>query len=122
MALVRWASLKASCWRAGLACAAVCFHTSVAQAQNPSFDCQKARYPDEFVICQTPELAELDNIIADGYSYLRGRFGRPYADQVGIPFWRLRQACQYDTSCIRQVQVQAINAYQVAGLSEAQRA
>src|SRR5271165_2135265 len=49
------------------------------------------------------------------YAYLKSTRGRGYADQVGIPFWRLRQACQYDTGCIRQVQVQAINAYQVAG-------
>ena len=84
-------------------------------AQSPSFDCSKARLPDEITICRTPELAELDNSIAAAYAYLKSTRGRGYADQVGIPFWRLRQACQYDTGCIRQVQVQAINAYQAAG-------
>src|SRR5271165_1615604 len=86
-----------------------------AAAQSPSFDCNRARLPDEIAICRTPELAELDNIIAVAYAYLKSTRGRGYADQVGIPFWRLRQACQYDTGCIRQVQVQTINAYQVAG-------
>src|SRR5271166_2688590 len=95
----------------GLSC--VSWHP--AAAQSPSFDCNRAHLPDEIAICRTPELAELDNIIAAAYAYLKSTRGRGYADQVGIPFWRLRQACQYDTGCIRQVQVQAINAYQVAG-------
>jgi tetratricopeptide (TPR) repeat protein/predicted aspartyl protease len=84
-------------------------------AQSPSFNCNNARFPDEIAICRTPELAELDNVVAAAYAYLKSTRGRAYADQVGIPFWRLRQACQYDTSCIRQTQIQAINAYQAAG-------
>lgn len=86
-----------------------------ALAQSPSFDCGRARLPDEIAICRTPELAELDNVIAAAYAYLRSSRGLAYADQFGIPFWRLRQACQYDTGCIRQIQIQAIKAYQVAG-------
>ena len=97
------------------ACGLSCVSWHSAAAQSPSFDCNKAHLPDEIAICRTPELAELDNIIAAAYAYLKSTRGRGYADQVGIPFWRLRQACQYDTGCIRQVQVQAINAYQVAG-------
>jgi clan AA aspartic protease (TIGR02281 family) len=92
-----------------------CVSWHAAAAQSPSFDCGRARLADEIAICRTPELAELDNVIAAAYAYLKSTRGRVYADQVGIPFWRLRQACQYDTGCIRQVQVQAINAYQVAG-------
>ena len=86
-----------------------------ANAESPSFDCGKARLPDEIAICRTPDLAEFDNVIAAAYAYLKSTRGRAYADQVGIPFWRLRQACQYDAGCIRQVQIQAINAYQAAG-------
>src|ERR1700722_1854190 len=97
------------------ACGLSCVSCHSAAAQSPSFDCGKARLPDEIAICRTPELAELDNIIAAAYTYLKSTRGRAYADQVGIPFWRLRQACQYDTGCIRQVQVQAINTYQAAG-------
>src|SRR5271166_3661388 len=87
----------------GLSC--VSWHP--AAAQSPSFDCNRARLPDEIAICRTPELAELDNIIAVAYAYLKSTRGRGYADQVGIPFWRLRQACQYDTDCIREVQDEA---------------
>ena len=86
-----------------------------AAAQSPSFDCTKARLPDEIAICRTPELAELDDVIAAAYAYLKSTRGRAYADQIGIPFWRLRQACRYDTGCIRNVQAQAISAYQAAG-------
>ena len=97
------------------ACGISCVSWHSAAAQSPSFDCNKAHLPDEIAICRTPELAELDNIIAAAYAYLKSTRGRAYADQVGIPFWRLRQACQYDTGCIRQIQVQAMNAYQAAG-------
>jgi uncharacterized protein len=93
----------------------ICVSWHPAAAQSPSFDCSRARLPDEIAICRTPELAELDNVIAAAYAYLKSTRGRAYADQVGIPFWRLRQACQYDTGCIRKVQVQAISAYQAAG-------
>jgi uncharacterized protein len=86
-----------------------------AAVAGPSFDCGKARFPDEITICRTPELAEFDNVIAAAYAFLKSTRGRAYADQVGIPFWLLRQACQYDPGCIRQVQIQAINAYQAAG-------
>jgi uncharacterized protein len=95
----------------GLSC--VSWHP--AAAQSPSFDCNRAHLPDEIAICRTPELAEFDKVIAAAYAYLKSTRGRAYADQVGIPFWRLRLACQYDTACIRRVQVQAISAYQAAG-------
>jgi tetratricopeptide (TPR) repeat protein len=93
----------------------VCVSWQPAEAQNQSFDRNKARLPDEIAICRNPELAELDNVVAAAYGYLGSTRGRPYADQVRIPFWRLRQGCQYDTRCIRQVQLQAINAYQAVG-------
>ena len=97
------------------ACGLSCVSWHPAAAQSPSFDCNRARLPDEVAICRSPELSELDNIIAAAYAYLKSTRGIGYADQVGIPFWRLRQACQYDTGCIRQVQLQAINAYRAAG-------
>ena len=87
----------------------------VAAAQSPSFDCSKARYPDELAICRTPDLAELDNVIAGAYAYLKATRGRSLADEIGIPFWRLRRACQYDVACIRERQIEAINTYQAAG-------
>ena len=98
-----------------LACAFLSICANPATAQSPSFDCGKARLPDEIAICQTPELAELDNVVAAAYAYLKTTRGRAYADQIGIPTWRLRQACQSEASCIRQRQIEAIRAYQAAG-------
>ena len=98
-----------------LALALTCVYGSVANAQNPSFDCNKARLADEFAICRTPQLAELDNLVAAGYAFLKSTRGRPFADEIGIPFWRLRQACGSDIDCIRQRQIEAISGYQAAG-------
>ena len=68
----------------------VCFLCGgAANAGSPSFDCNKARLPDEFAICSSSQLAELDNLVAAGYAFLKSTQGRPAADQVGIPFWRL---------------------------------
>jgi len=99
-----------------LACAFSSICANPATAQSPSFDCGKARLPDEIAICQTPELAQLDNVVAAAYAYLKTTRGRAYADQIGIPTWRLRQACQSEASCIRQRQTEAIQAYQAAGV------
>ena len=57
----------------------------------------------------------MDNLVAAGYAYLKSTRGRPFADEIGIPSWRLRQACQSDSDCIRKRQIQAIIAYQAAG-------
>jgi hypothetical protein len=84
-------------------------------AQALSFDCAKARAADEIVICKTPELAELDNLVAIGCAYVKSTRGRQAADEVGIPLWNLRRACKSDSSCIRQRQVEAITAYHAAG-------
>ena len=39
-----------------------------AAAESPSFDCGKARLPDEIVIRRTPELAQLVNVVAAAYA------------------------------------------------------
>ncbi len=49
------------------------------------------------------------------FGFLKSTRGRPFADQIGIPLWRLRQACGSDIDCIRQRQIEAISAYQAAG-------
>ena len=66
----------------GLSC--ISWHS--AAAQSPSFDCNRAHLPDEIAIGRTPELAELDNIIAAAYAFLKSTRGRGYADQVEIHF------------------------------------
>jgi S1-C subfamily serine protease/uncharacterized protein len=96
--------------------ALVCLGTTASTAQTPSFDCARARLPDEVAICQTQELARLDGVVAAAYSYLKSTRGRSFADQIGIPFWRARQACQYDVDCIRARQMEEIAAFRAEGV------
>jgi serine protease Do len=87
----------------------------IAAARGPSFNCRRASFPDEFVICRTPGLAELDNQIAAAYARLRNARGRSFADEVKFPTLRRRQACRSDALCIKERQIEALNAYRAAG-------
>jgi uncharacterized protein len=62
----------------------VCLETAAVTAQTPSFDCARARLPDEVAICQTQELARLDGIVAAAYSYLKSARGRPSRIRLGF--------------------------------------
>ena len=82
---------------------------------NPSFDCNRATLPDEIAICQSPQLAELDLTIAAGYKVLKATKGNAYAEELGRPLLKLRMACGSDPQCIFDRQVEAIQAYMMAG-------
>ena len=82
---------------------------------GPSFDCNKARTPSEIEICRSPRLAELDNILAAGYAFLKTTQGRPTADAIGIPYWRLIAQCEGDEGCIARRQTEEISALALAG-------
>ena len=84
-------------------------------AANPSFDCNKARTPSEIEICRSPRLAELDNILAAGYAFLKTTQGRPTADAIGVPYWRLIAQCEGDEGCIARRQTEEISALALAG-------
>lgn len=88
---------------------------TTALADSPSFDCNKARRPDEIAICGNPTLAWLDRIASTGYAYLKEEYGRQFADRIGIPAWEIRQACKSNVYCIQRAQIEAINAYRAAG-------
>jgi uncharacterized protein len=82
---------------------------------TPSFDCAKARAPDEFAICSSVELSELDKAVARGFEYVRAANGDLVARQINTPLFRARQACGSDVSCIKEKQIAALNAYQNYG-------
>ncbi len=82
---------------------------------SPSFDCNKARTPSEIGICRSPRLAELDNILAAGYAFIKKTQGRPAADVIGIPYWRLIAQCEGDEICIARRQSEEISALAAAG-------
>lgn len=82
---------------------------------GPSFDCNKARSRSEIAICRSPRLSELDNILAAGYAFIKMTKGRPAADGIGIPYWRLVAECEGDEACIARRQSQEIAAFAQAG-------
>jgi S1-C subfamily serine protease len=93
---------------------AVAAPASVASA-SPSFDCNRARTPSEIVICRSPSLAELDNILAAGYAFIKTTQGRPAADAIGIPYWKAIAQCEGYEACIAQRQSEEIAALANAG-------
>jgi hypothetical protein len=80
------------------------------QANNagPSFDCRRARFPDEFAVCADPELSRLDRLIGQGYQDLLGQIGEGPARAVAAPLLASRRACGADVGCIRNAQLGAI--------------
>jgi len=82
---------------------------------SPSFDCNKARTPSEIGICRSPRLAELDNILASGYAFIKKNQGRPAADAIGIPYWKAIAQCEGDETCIAGRQSEEIVALGRAG-------
>ena len=85
------------------------------RSPTPSFDCTKARAPDEFAICSSVELSELDKAVTAGFEYVRAANGDLVARQINMPLFQGRQACGSDVSCIKEKQVTAVNAYQDRG-------
>lgn len=86
-----------------------------AATAGPSFDCARATLPDEYTICASQELSDLDNVMAAGYAFLRESTGNDNARKIGLPLLRMRQACKGNKSCIQARQIDAIRAYQQAG-------
>jgi S1-C subfamily serine protease len=82
---------------------------------GPRFDCNKARTASEIEICRSPRLAELDNILAAGYAFIKTTQGRPAADAIGIPYWEAIAHCDGDEACIAQRQSEEITALAHAG-------
>jgi uncharacterized protein len=91
-------SIRIGCLFAGAVMALVPF-----SAQAQSFNCNRASTPDEVLICQRPELSELDERMSGLYFRLRnslvgGERRRLEADQSA--WLRQRRACGRDGGCI----------------------
>ncbi|WP_237385734.1 lysozyme inhibitor LprI family protein [Xenorhabdus sp. Sc-CR9] len=70
-----------------------------------SFDCAKAKTPDEKAICSSPKLNDLDVEMSVKYHFLRGLFamgvsGEMYDNQT--TWLKQRQKCKGDTACLMQ--------------------
>ena len=79
-----------------------------ANMSGPSFDCRRARSPDEFAVCADPELSRLDRLIGQGYQDLLGQIGEGAARAVAASLLAGRRACGADVGCIRDAQIAAI--------------
>jgi hypothetical protein len=74
--------------------------TSAAHAQQaePSFDCRRAKAPDERVICNDSRLAELDQAVAIAYSQT-GSDSKQEAHKVVRESLAARHSCGGDRIC-----------------------
>jgi hypothetical protein len=77
---------------------------------SPSFDCTKARRPDEQTVCNSAELSRLDRQMADAFVQAGGR-GNSRLAAIQRRYISSRRECGSDASCIHDLTVLAINAY-----------
>jgi hypothetical protein len=82
---------------------------------GPSFDCAKASFADERAICSSPELSQLDRLVATSYIYVQDHLGEQAARSTRDRSLQIRHACSSDFACIKQAQISAINDYQKLG-------
>ncbi len=92
-------------------------NSTVSQSSKPtpSFDCSKAKAADEVTICSDSRLAELDRIIAKGFSIARAQGESEAQDMfasVARVFLSVRKACGSDRLCILDRQDEQIGFYE----------
>jgi uncharacterized protein len=85
------------------------------QSISPSFDCARATQDDEMAICSSRKLADLDVLIAIGFTYLQHQIGKSKTKRIGAPLLKRRQACQSDEQCIYERQLEFIKVLQAYG-------
>lgn len=92
-----------------LAALIVAFASSTPQAEaaEPSFDCQKAKAPDEHIICNDRRLAELDQAVAIASQAAEGSGNN--AREVVRETLAARHSCGEDSLCILDQQVKAVD-------------
>lgn len=99
-----------------LACAIIItFWTSGAFAA--SFDCRRARSPDEIAVCSDPVLSEMDERVSVAFAQAKFASGERVIG-VGRRFLASRRACGADRACIGQVYQAMAEAYSQLGSGE----
>jgi uncharacterized protein len=83
---------------------------AVAQPPGPSFDCGRARMPDEIAICNDPRLAELDQAVAIGMGAVAPMY-QPSARSIAKEALAARNSCGSNRLCILDQQVSAIERF-----------
>lgn len=85
-------------------------NVATAQPAEPSFDCAKARAPDERAICDDRRLAELDQAVAIAYGQASRGFKKEARESANETL-AARHSCGGDRLCILDQQVKAIDIY-----------
>lgn len=84
-------------------------------ASAASFDCKKAKQPDEKAICADRQLSELDVQVATTYRLLRGLFAMGMRGNLGdsqLAWLEQRRACGANNSCLKQRYQERLDALQ----------
>jgi uncharacterized protein len=85
------------------------------QSANPSFNCRKARAPDEFAICRDSRLAELDQAASIAYDQVMHRkdtgVSKEEWQKTARDALEGRRACGADRLCILDQQVNEIESF-----------
>jgi uncharacterized protein len=71
-----------------------------------SFNCSYAKTADEVLICQSPELARMDSVLASNYADLRGMLNsreRAWLQNEQRGWLRARMSCGYNYRCVYQM-------------------
>lgn len=95
--------------RAVACLAALAFSSVPSLATGPSFDCTAAMAPDENAICTSPELSEMDLMIADAYRGYTPEFGD--AREIARALLADRRACRDDAACIGAALYNALDTF-----------
>ncbi|MBD2790705.1 DUF1311 domain-containing protein [Xenorhabdus sp. 42] len=77
-----------------------------------SFDCAKAKAPDEKAICSNKKLNDQDVEVSVKYQFLRGLFAMGVSGEIHdsqAAWLKQRQKCKGDTACLLQSYHQRIN-------------
>lgn len=86
-----------------------------APEQAPSFDCTKALNPAETLVCNAPEVAELDRHLSRAYRLALSRSDQPEAERAIQMRWlaERRNTCD-DTACLRKAYRQRLKYFEGA--------
>lgn len=104
-------------WILGLALGVV----QPALAQDPSFDCTQVTRPDEWTICESPDLSTLEAAGAAAFAQV-SQDDPDDAKAIARPALQARRDCAEDAACIEDVLMQALYSYWAAGARSDQAA
>ena len=77
-----------------------------AEAIGPSFNCRYAYAPDEVLICQNKNLADLDRNMAEAYAWALHHYDQykvAWIRRTQVAWLNHRHACGYDANCIEEL-------------------